>query len=141
MEDNDGKLSSVGLEAAVEPGESAMTDLQPLKLDGLFILIGREPNNERFKNLVKLDEEGFIASDETCKTSCEGVFCAGDTRKKPLNQLVTSTADGAVAAPQALRELLVISVVDLRCLLDQDVREHTGSAGYKDLMDLICHRI
>ena len=76
-----------------------------LNLDGLFILIGREPNNEKFRELVKLDDEGYIDSDETCKTSEPGVFCAGDTRKKPLNQLITAAADGAVAATAAVAYL------------------------------------
>lgn len=75
-----------------------------LDLDALFILIGREPDNEKFANLVQLGD-GYIKSDETCHTSCDGVFCAGDTRKKPLNQLVTATADGATAATEAVKYL------------------------------------
>lgn len=87
--------------------EGAYVDpiIRELKLDGLFVLIGREPDNERFKNLVELDETGHIISDETCTTSTEGVFCAGDTRTKKLNQVVTATADGAVAASGAVEYL------------------------------------
>ncbi len=74
-----------------------------INIDALFILIGREPDNARFQNLVDLDDDGYIKSDETCHTSEQGIFCAGDTRKKPLNQLVTATADGAVAASEAVK--------------------------------------
>ena len=101
----DGNLSSLGLETTETPGASVSTGLQALPVRGLFILIGREPDNARFKDLLDLDAEGYIKSDETCQTSCEGVFCAGDTRKKPLNQLVTATADGAVAASAAVNFL------------------------------------
>ncbi len=76
-----------------------------LPVSALFVNIGRSPENQAFSNLVDLDENGYIDSDETCSTRTEGVFCAGDTRKKALNQLVTATSDGAVAATAALEYL------------------------------------
>ena len=76
-----------------------------LKLDALFVSIGRVPDNLIFKDFIDLDADGFISSDETCKTSRPGVFCAGDCRKKPLNQLVTAASDGAVAATAAINFL------------------------------------
>lgn len=76
-----------------------------LAVDGLFILIGREADNERFRGLVELDENGYIKSSETCETSRPGVFVAGDTRAKKLHQIVTATADGAVAANAAIEYL------------------------------------
>ncbi len=78
---------------------------ESMSVSGIFVLIGREPDNERFKNLVELDETGHIVSDETCTTRTLGVFCAGDTRAKKLNQIVTATADGAVAASGAIEYL------------------------------------
>ena len=80
-------------------------DGRELRLDGLFVSIGRLPENEAFRGFVELDEAGYIKSDETCKTSREGVFCAGDTRAKTLHQLVTATADGATAATAAIEYL------------------------------------
>lgn len=80
-------------------------DGNAINADGLFILIGREPDNARFGSLVQLDAAGYIQSDETCRTSDPGIFCAGDTRNKPLHQLVTATADGAVAASAAVKYL------------------------------------
>ena len=76
-----------------------------LSLDGLFVSIGRVPDNTFLKDFIELDDQGYIKSDETCKTSRKGVFCAGDCRKKPVNQLTTAVADGAVAASAAVEYL------------------------------------
>ena len=50
------------------------------------------------KNIIKLDENGYIIADESTKTSIVGVFAAGDVRTKVLRQIVTAASDGAVAA-------------------------------------------
>ena len=71
---------------------------QVIDLDGVFISIGRQPVTEIFKGQLKLDESGYIIADETTKTNIAGVFAAGDVRTKDLRQIVTATADGAVAA-------------------------------------------
>ena len=70
---------------------------EQISLDGLFISIGRAPSTELFKTQLNLDEFGYIVADETCKTNLDGVFAVGDVRTKPLRQIVTATADGAVA--------------------------------------------
>lgn len=72
--------------------------LKELPCDGLFISIGRKPETEILKNQLLIDDYGYIISDETTKTNIEGVFAVGDVRTKPLRQIVTATADGAVAA-------------------------------------------
>ncbi len=69
-----------------------------LPCEGLFISIGRKPETEIFKNQLILDDYGYVISDETTKTNIDGVFAVGDVRTKPLRQIVTATADGAVAA-------------------------------------------
>lgn len=66
-----------------------------LKIDGLFIAIGRVPNTELFKGQLNLDENNYIIADETTKTNIEGVFAVGDVRRKALRQIVTATSDGA----------------------------------------------
>ena len=66
--------------------------------NGIFVAVGRIPNNELFKDQLELDSEGYILSDETTKTSIPGVFAAGDIRQKPLRQIVTAASDGAVAS-------------------------------------------
>jgi len=69
--------------------------------DGVFIYIGSKPNTELVKDVVKLDERGFILTDEKMKTSAPGIFAAGDVRVKHLRQVVTAVADGAIAADSA----------------------------------------
>lgn len=66
--------------------------------DGVFVAIGRIPNTDLFKGQLELDEGGYIVADETTKTNLPGVFVVGDVRTKPLRQIVTATADGAVAS-------------------------------------------
>ncbi|MDY6016556.1 MAG: FAD-dependent oxidoreductase, partial [Oscillospiraceae bacterium] len=68
-----------------------------LEVDGLFVAIGLIPNNEAFSEIAGLDEMGYINSDESCLTATQGVFVAGDCRKKQIRQITTATADGSVA--------------------------------------------
>ncbi|MCX8052198.1 MAG: thioredoxin-disulfide reductase [Armatimonadetes bacterium] len=72
-----------------------------LSVDGVFILIGAEPNTKMVDGQVKLDEMGYILTDEHMRTNVPGVFAAGDVRHKPLRQIITACADGAVAAAAA----------------------------------------
>lgn len=67
-------------------------------VDGAFVAIGQEPENEIFRGLVDLDENGYIVAGEDCRTSADGIWCAGDCRTKSVRQLSTAAADGAVAA-------------------------------------------
>ena len=69
-----------------------------IELDGLFISIGRQPETRLFQGQLDLDAGGCIIADETTQTSVPGVFAAGDVRTKAVRQIVTATADGAVAA-------------------------------------------
>lgn len=68
-----------------------------------FVCIGQTPKNKAFEELVELDKTGYIIADESCATSCEGVFAAGDCRTKSIRQLVTASSDGAVAAFNACK--------------------------------------
>lgn len=69
-----------------------------LSCDGVFVAIGRVPDTKLFEGQLTLDETGYIAADETTRTSLPGVFAAGDVRTRPLRQIVTAAADGATAA-------------------------------------------
>lgn len=69
--------------------------------DGLFVSIGRMPATELLTGKVQLDENGYILAGEDTETNIPGVFAAGDVRKKPLRQIVTAAADGAVAAEKS----------------------------------------
>lgn len=66
--------------------------------DGVFVLIGQEPNTWWLKGVVELDERGFIVTDERFQTSVPGVFAAGDGRAGSLKQLVVAAGEGAGAA-------------------------------------------
>ena len=86
------KLTGVNLKN-VQTGEES-----DLALDGLFISIGRAPETGLFAGQIALDDQGYIAADETTRTSLPGVFAVGDVRTKPMRQIVTAVGDGAVAA-------------------------------------------
>ena len=74
-----------------------------LKVDGIFVAIGQQPDNKAFESVCRLDEQGFIISDESTNTSTPGVYAAGDCRTKKVRQVVTAAGDGAVAALNACR--------------------------------------
>ena len=67
---------------------------------GVFVLAGYMPDTKIVKNLVKLNEQGYIVTDSEQRTSVDGVYAAGDVCIKPLRQIVTATADGALAATE-----------------------------------------
>lgn len=72
-----------------------------LPCSGLFVAVGQVPDTELFAGQVPLDPAGYVQADETTRTGVPGVFAAGDLRAKPLRQVVTACADGAVAAAAA----------------------------------------
>lgn len=76
-----------------------------LEVSAIFVAVGKIPSTKPFENLVELNEKGYIVAGEDCKTSAEGIFVAGDCRTKNLRQLVTATADGAIAADAAVNYL------------------------------------
>ena len=76
-----------------------------MEIDGLFIEIGLAPKNELFSNVVELDKNGYIVTDEEMHTKTEGIYAVGDARVKLLRQLVTAASDGAIAASVAIKEL------------------------------------
>ena len=71
-------------------------------LDGIFSAIGMTPKTEILKELIDLDEYGYVKADETGKTNLNGFFVAGDVRQKELRQIVTAVSDGANAATSAI---------------------------------------
>ena len=68
---------------------------------GIFIFVGFDSQTELFKDKVDMDERGYIKTDDNMLTNIPGVFAAGDCRVKSLRQVVTATADGAIAAVTA----------------------------------------
>ena len=86
------RLESLALKN-VKTGEE-----RELAVAGVFEAVGNLPQNALFGDLVALDGEGYIVTDNDCRTSHAGVFAAGDCRQKRVRQLTTATADGTVAA-------------------------------------------
>ncbi len=72
-----------------------------LECAGVFIAVGQKPDTALFAGQVDLDEAGYVLAGEDTRTNLPGVYAVGDLRKKPLRQIVTAAADGAVAAQQA----------------------------------------
>ena len=88
----DGKVTGVKVKNVTDGKE------KEISVDGVFISIGRAPQTELFKGQLQIDKNGYIISDESTKTSVDGVFAVGDVRTKPVRQIVTAVADGATAS-------------------------------------------
>lgn len=69
-----------------------------VNVDGVFVYVGARPNTQFLGNLVERDGAGFIVTDEDLATKTEGLYVAGDARKKSLRQISTAVGDGALAA-------------------------------------------
>ena len=81
--------------------------MHDLLCDGIFVSVGTNPATGLLQGEVTMDQAGYLCADETTRTNLPGVFAAGDVRTKPLRQVVTAAADGAVAthfAEQYLNE-------------------------------------
>ena len=89
---HDSKVNGVKIKD-VNSGEESI-----IHCDGVFVSIGRSPATQLVKDQLNLDPSGYIAADESTRTSLPGVFAVGDVRTKALRQVVTAVADGAMAA-------------------------------------------
>ncbi len=97
------KINGESLLENIDVEEKTSKEITNIAIDGLFIAVGKVPENQNFAKLVDLDDKGYAIADETCHTKTDGVFVAGDNRIKLLRQLVTATSDGAVAATEAVK--------------------------------------
>ena len=79
-----------------------------LEVQGIFIAVGIQPNNDAVKELVAVDEQGYVKALEDTVTSEPGIFAAGDVRTKQLRQVITAAADGANAVTSVERYLLTM---------------------------------
>ena len=77
--------------------------VKTIEVSGLFIAVGRVPENQNFAKTINLDESGYVIASEDCHTNKDGIFVAGDNRVKSVRQLVTATSDGAIAAIEAIK--------------------------------------
>ncbi len=89
----DGRVvNSVSLE------NSKTREKRDLLLDGIFIRIGYYPNNQLISAGVRMNDQGFVVTDEKCETAIPGIFAVGDLCQKYANQIVVAAADGCIAA-------------------------------------------
>ncbi|MCF7873402.1 MAG: thioredoxin-disulfide reductase [Candidatus Omnitrophica bacterium] len=88
----DHKVKSLILE------ETTKGNKKDLVLDGLFVAIGASPNTEFCQELVSIDKNGFIITDDKMKTSNNSIWACGDCRRRPLRQLITAASEGAIAS-------------------------------------------
>ena len=90
-----GTLTGLELEETTTGARSA------IDVDGAFLAVGLKPENEAFASFADLNDRGYFDSGEDCRTRTPGIFVAGDCRSKRIRQVVTASADGAVAAMAA----------------------------------------
>ena len=81
------------------------------KIDGVFIFIGNNPNTGFVKDIVTLDENGYIITDENMGTNQPGIFAAGDIRSKIVRQVATAVGDGALAGSSVQRYIERLEMV------------------------------
>lgn len=93
----DSKFEGIKIKNTETGEESSLT------VDSIFVAIGQQPDNESFKDVVKLNEYGYIVSGESCipEGAVKGIFTAGDCRTKKIRQIATAISDGATAALEA----------------------------------------
>ncbi len=75
--------------------------LSDLAVDGVFLAVGLIPQNDAFSSILALDERGYAIADDDLKCKNNGIFVAGDCRRKKIRQVTTAASDGAVAALSA----------------------------------------
>lgn len=85
--------------------ESITVNQEEIPVQGLFVAIGGEPQNQIFSNVVDLDKNGYIISLDGIHTKAKGIYVAGDARVKELRQLTTAVSDGSIAATTAIKEM------------------------------------
>lgn len=91
--------------SGIEVTDKLSGEKRTLEVKGLFVAVGRIPENESFAALIDVDPAGYAVAGENCHTKVPGIFVAGDNRTKEVRQLVTAAADGAVAATEAVKYL------------------------------------
>lgn len=82
---------------------------ESIKVDGVFVAIGRRPQTESLEGKLDLDEKGYIVCDERLHASVKGVFACGDARNGLVKQIATAVSDGAVASMEAIKYVSLLN--------------------------------
>ncbi len=90
----------------VNTASAGQGEEESLEVNGVFIAVGIQPDTEAFRNLVECNPAGYVIAGEDCRTSCSGIYVAGDARQKPMRQIITAVADGANAATSVSLDLM-----------------------------------
>ena len=101
-------LGETGVEG-IELRNVKTREMRNLKVSGVFFYVGLKPNAEFLRGVVKMDEPGYVITDDHMATSVPGIFAAGDVRQKLLRQVTTAVGDGATAAFAAERYIESLS--------------------------------
>ncbi len=99
-------LDTDGVVTGVRLKDTQSGDLRTVAVDSVFVAIGHSPNTAFLKGLVELTPEGYIAVKPGMRTSCPGVFTAGDVQDPHYRQAIVAAGSGASAALEAERYLL-----------------------------------
>lgn len=78
-------------------------EMTAVPVDGVFVFVGQKPNSEAFVAQLESDTQNYLITDDEMRTNIAGIFAAGDVRRKSLRQVVTATADGAIAAVNVIK--------------------------------------
>jgi thioredoxin reductase (NADPH) len=97
------KYGTMDMGVIIEDLKSGQT--KELKTNGIFIFVGFVPNIESFGEKLKLDQWGYLETDDEMRTNIPGVFAAGDIKSKRYRQITTAVSDGTVAAISITKEL------------------------------------
>ena len=90
---------------AVDLQDTQTKASRELTTDGVFIFIGFVPNNHLVPAGIRMDQDGYVMTDERCETNIPRIFVIGDLRQKYAKQIVTAAADGCTAALAAALEV------------------------------------
>ncbi len=101
-------LGETGVEG-IELRNVKTREMRTLKVSGVFFYVGLKPNAEFLRGIVKMDEQGYVITDDHMAASVPGIFAAGDVRQKLLRQVTTAVGDGATAAFAAERYIESLS--------------------------------
>lgn len=81
-------------------------EIKEIPSDFIFLYLGTKSSSELYSEVAKVDEKGYIITDEYMQTSIEGIYAAGDIRSKVVRQVTTAAADGTIAGMEAIKYVL-----------------------------------
>jgi len=92
-----------GMVESITVNDTITNNIEKIKMTGVFVFVGLNPNSNKFTHLVETDTEGRIITNSSMKTSAKGIFAAGDIRHQSPSQILTSASDGAIAGNNAYK--------------------------------------